>query len=338
MKAVQLTQYGSPEVLEYLTVPDLTPAAGEVLIRVESASVNYADIARRANIPYPFPTPLPFIPGSEAAGTIEAVGDGVNGLAVGTPVFALVGTGSNAYAQYVVTAATQVIPIPSGVSYDEAAALPVAGTTALLILREMAALQPGESVLIQGAAGGVGSYAVQLARLMGAGLIIGATSSPDKFSAAMAHGAHHVVDYTQPGWTEQVGKLTDGRGVDVVLEMHGGHTFGSSLRVLAPFGRLVVYGIASREPLRFSDEHIHHFFYNPALNQSILVFNLGLWFGLRPAGAGKAMGDIIGYVASGQVKVPVNHRFPLSQAAEAHRLIEARRTTGKVILKPWAEA
>jgi NADPH2:quinone reductase len=338
MKAIQFSNYGSPDVLQYVTVDKPQPGAGEILIKVESVSVNYSDVARRSNAPYPFPTPLPFIPGSEVAGIVEALGKGVDGPPVGTPVFALVGQGSNGYAQYAITPAQQVIPVPPGLDLDQAASLPVAGTTALLILREMAGLQGGERILIQGAAGGVGSYAVQMARILGAGQIIGATSSAAKFAAVKDFGATDVIDYTQPGWAQEVRTLTKGQGVDVLLEMSGGSNFAQGLAALAPFGRIIVYGVASGNPLEFDDEARLRFFYNPSLNQSIQVFNLGLWFGLRPQAAGKAMADLIGLVASGQVKAPVQQVLPLSQAAEAHRLMESRRTTGKIILKPWLDA
>jgi NADPH:quinone reductase len=295
-------------------------------------------MAHRSNALYPFPTPLPFIPGNEVAGTVAALGEGVSSPPVGTPVFALVGNGANGYAQYAVTPAQQVIPIPPGVTFDQAAAIPVAGLTPLLILKEIAQLKPGETVLIQGAAGGVGGYAIQLARILGAGRIIGATSTADKFSTVLESGADRAVDYTASGWADEVRTLTDGRGVDVLLEMNGGDSFGQSLSCLAPFGRLVVYGTASGKPLNFDADSILRFFYNPSLNQSIHVFNLGLWFGLRPAEAGQALGELIGYVASGQVRVRVNHILPLAHAAEAHRMIEQRRTTGKIILKPWLDA
>ncbi len=202
----------------------------------------------------------------------------------------------------------------------------------------MAGSQGGERILIQGAAGGVGSYAVQLARILGASQIIGATSSAAKFAAVKDSGATDVIDYTQPGWAQEVRTLTKGQGVDVLLEMSGGANFAQGLAALAPFGRIIVYGVASGTPLEFDDEARLRFFYNPSLNQSIQVFNLGLWFGLRPQAAGKAMADLIGLVASGQVKAPVQQVLPLSQAAEAHRLMESRRTTGKIILKPWLDA
>ncbi|MDX2077707.1 MAG: NADPH:quinone oxidoreductase family protein [bacterium] len=335
MKAVQLHRYGTPDVLTYETVADLTPKAGEILIKVESASVNYSDVARRSNAIYPFPTMLPFIPGSEVAGVVEALGEGVTFPPIGTPVFALAGTGSNGYAEYVVTSAQQVIPIPQGVSFDQAATLPVAGTTAMMIIREVGQLKHGESILIQGASGGVGSYAIQIAKLLGAGTIIGATSSSEKMDNALKIGADYAIDYTQPNWADRVREITNGRGVDVILEMNGGNTFSQALACLAPFGRIVVYGISGGEPLVFDNASILHFFYNPSLNQSIHVFNLGIWFGMRPEIAAKAMGDLIGYVASGQIQVHVNHVLPLAQASEAHRMLEERRTTGKIVLKPW---
>ncbi|MBW4436606.1 MAG: NADPH:quinone oxidoreductase family protein [Pleurocapsa minor GSE-CHR-MK-17-07R] len=338
MKAVQFYEFGAPDVLRYEDAPVPAAGPGQVLIRVQSASVNYSDVARRGNLLYPFPTALPFRPGAEVAGTIEALGAGVEGLTVGMPVFALVGAGSEGYAQFAVTYAAQVIPLLPGVSMDQAAALPVAGTTAIMILKELARIQPGESVLIQGAAGGVGSYAVQLARIFGAGQIIGATSSPDKFQAIRDLGADAVVDYTQPGWADDVRALTGGKGVDIVLEMGGGDLFAQGLMLLAPFGRSIVYGVASGDALRMDEATVRHFFYNPSLNQSIHVFNLGIYFGLRPQAAGAALAELIGYVASGQVKVPVHHVLPLSQAAEAHRLMESRRTTGKIVLKPWLDA
>ncbi len=339
MKAVQIRSYGSPDVLVYTSLPDPKPGPGQVLIKVESAAVNYSDIMRRGNIPYPFPTPLPFIPGGEVAGVVEALGEGVAEPPVGTPVFALAGDdGSTGYAQYTLANANQVIPIPPGLSMDEASVLVVAGTTAMLTLKESARLQAGESVLVQGAGGGVGSYAIQIAKILGAGMVIGAASSPHKREAALALGADSVVDYTQPDWPDRVRGLTGGRGVDIILEMSGGKVFMQGLDCLAPFGRSVVYGMASWEPLQLDQETILKFFYSPSFNQSLHSFNVGLWFGLQPEVAGSALQELIGLVASGRVKVSVNQTLPLSEAAEAHRLIESRRATGKIVLKPWEEA
>jgi NADPH:quinone reductase len=336
MYAVRAHTYGSPDVLVYEEVPDLTAGPGQILVKVESAAVNYADVMRRSNAPYPFPTALPFIPGSEVAGLVAALGPGVAGPPVGTPVFALVGSdGSSGYAQYALAAAQQVIPLPPTLSADEACGLVVAGGTALFALREIARLQRGEAVLVQGAAGGVGSYAIQIARLLGAGSIIGAASSAAKRERAIALGADQAIDYTHPDWPNHVREITGGQGVDVVLEMGGGDSLAQSLNCLAPFGRVVVLGAASRLPARLDEETILRFFYTPALNQSLHVFNLGLWFGLKPEPAVAALGDLIGLAASGQIKPQIGHVFPLAQAAEAHRLLEERQTTGKIVLKPW---
>lgn len=336
MQAMQLRRFGGPDVLELVDID--TPAAGpgQILMRVESAAVNFADIMRRRNDVYPFPTPLPFIPGSEVAGTVEALGDGVQGPPVGSPVFGVVGgDGSTGYAQYALAQAEQVIPIPDGVSTDDAAGIVIAGTTAMLTLTEQAHLVPGESVLIGGAGGGVGTAAIQIARSLGAGVVIGAASTSEKREAARAAGADHVVDPTKAGWHHRAREHAGGAGIDVVLEMSGGQAFADGLSVLAPFGRFVVYGIASGEPGIFTGEAQHEFLYDPAMNQSIHAFNIGLYFGLRPKTAAEAMTRLVGLVASGQVTVQVGETLPLADAATAHRRIEARQSTGKIILKPW---
>lgn len=337
MKAVQIQTYGTVDVLDYLELQAPQPGPGQVLIKVESAAVNFSDVLRRRNDPHPFPTPLPFIPGGEVAGNVEALGDGVGGPPVGTPVFALAGTGSGGYAQYALANVTGVIPIPPGLSADAAASLVVAGSTAVLLLTEAVGLQLGESVLIPAAAGGVGTYAVQIAKLLGAGTIIAAASSPDKQALAKKLGADHTVDYTRPGWFQEVLGVTDGRGADVVLEVTGGNVFEQSLACLAPFGRLVVYGRSSGAPLAFSADTIHRVFYDPSPNQSIINFNLGLWFGLRPERAIAALQMLIGFVAKGKVDVQIGHVLPLNRVREAHQLLEERRNVGKIILKPWQE-
>ncbi len=337
MKAVQIQTQGKADVLEYVDLPTPQPGPGQLLVRVEAAAVNFSDVLRRRNDPYPFPTPLPFVPGSEIAGIVEALGDGVSGPPVGTHVFSTATKASGGYAQYALADAAGVIPIPPGLSPDVAAGLVVAGSTATLLLTEVAHLQPGESVLIPAAAGGVGSYAVQLAKLLGAGTIIAAAGSSEKQAVAKKLGADHVVDYTQPAWSEQVLEVSQGRGLDVILESTGSDVFEQSLACLAPFGRLVVYGRSSGAPLEFSADTVHRTFYDPSPNQSIINFNLGLWFGLRPDRAVAALQRLIGFVAEGKIVAQVGHVLPLSRAREAHRLLEERRNVGKIILKPWLD-
>jgi NADPH2:quinone reductase len=333
MKAVRAERTGGPEVLIHQDVDDPSPGPGEALIRVRAASVNFADIMRRRGDRHPSPTSFPFVPGAEVAGTVAAVGDGVTGLEVGAPVFALVGeNGSSGYAQYALADAAQVIPLPPGLEPAKAAALVVAGATAFLALNDAGRLAPGETVLIQAAAGGVGGYAVQLAKLLGAGKVIALASTEGKRAEAVRLGADHVVDYTALGWAERVRELTGGRGADLVLEMSGGTVFGESLRALAPFGRSVVYGYASGENVALDPQDLL------TSSQAVIGFNLGAWFQHEPEQAFGALQRLIGFVLSGEVEVQVGRVLPLARAADAHRALEARETTGKIILDPWLDA
>lgn len=336
MQAIQMSEFGGPEVLQLCQIAQPTPGPGQILIRVESAAVNFADVMRRRNDAYPFPTPLPFIPGGEVAGMVEELGEGVEGPPVGTPVFAVVGgDGSTGYAQFAIADVQQVVPIPPGISTDEAAGIVIAGTSAMLILTDVAELEEGETVLVGGAGGGVGSYAIQIAKARGAGKIIGLASSDSKRALALEAGADSVVDPNNDSWEHEVSALAGDAGVNVVLEMSGGETFARGLRTLGPFGRFVVFGLASGEPGHFDEDAQRALFYTPSLGQSIRVFNLGLYFGSKPMVAVEAMTELIGLVASGAVKVNVGATMPLAEAANAHDLIEKRQTVGKVILKPW---
>lgn len=335
MQIIRQYEFGGPDVLVLKEAPTPLPGPGQILIKVESAAVNFADVMRRRNDVYPFPTVLPFTPGGEVAGTIEALGAGVDGPPVGTPVFALVGgDGSTGYAQYALAEQAHVVPTPPGLSSDEAAGIVVAGAAAVLMLTEVAVVQAGETVLVQGAGGGMGGYAVQIAKLLGA-TVIAAASTPARRDMALSAGADHVVDPTDALWTDEVQSLTGGLGADVILDISGGPVSEASLTVLAPFGRFVIGGMASGEPLRLDELAVSRFFYAPARNQSLRAFNLGLYFGLRPQVAVAALQTLIGHIASGQVKVNIGHVLPLSQAAQAHHLLETRASVGKIVLRPW---
>ena len=337
MQAIQMTRFGGPEVLELVELPDPVAGPGQIVIEVDSAAVNFSDIMRRRNDAYPFPTELPFSPGCEVAGRVASLGEGVDGPPVGTDVFAIAnGDATTGYSQYVLAVAEQVVPVPDGISLEQASGLSIVGITAMLILTDRARLAEGESVLVGGAGGGVGMVAIQLAKALGAGTVVGAASTEERRAAALAAGAGHVVDTNSDGWEHEAVELTGGMGVDVVLEMSGGETFGRMLSTLAPFGRMVVYGRASGEAPSFDADAQHRFFYVPALSQELSTFNLGAYFGFRPERAGAAMGRVIELAARGELDVPVGETLPLADAAEAHRRVEARETTGKVILKPWA--
>jgi NADPH2:quinone reductase len=334
MRAIQITEQGSPAELQVVDIDRPVPGPGQVLIEVRAASVNYSDVMRRAGFTYPFPTPLPFIPGGEVAGVVSELGAGVAAPPVGTPVFALAGDdGSGGYAEYALAAAQRVIPIPPGLDFDRAASIVIAGVTATLLLTEIARLEPGQSVLVPAAAGGVGSYAVQIAQLLGAGKVLALAGNDDKRRIALSLGADHAID-PAPGWHRTVRDLTGGAGVDVALEMSGGTQLDEAARSLAPFGRLVVYGMAGGLEGAIAPETWTRLLYAPSLNQSILTYNLGLWFGLRTDRAVQALTDLIGWVTSGRIRTPAIHPLPLEKAAEAHRLLQERGTDGKLVLRP----
>ena len=327
MLAVRFYQHGGPEVLKCEEVPTPRPAADEVLIRIEAAGVNYADTVRRNGDYYPVPTVLPAILGGEIAGSIEALGEGVERPEVGTKVFALIDVGG--YAQYAVAPTSSIIPVPEGLDPVQGIALVVQGLTAALVLKEAAGLRTGESILIQGAAGGVGLLSVQLAKIYGAGLIIAAASSPEKREFALSLGADCAVDYTLLDWPQQVLKATDGHGVNIVQEMTGGHIFQQSLDCLAKFGRLVVYGFASRESVNLDPERLLPF------NHTVKGFYLGGFLHDKHELVNATLAELVGFVASGRLRIHMGGVFPLSKAAEAHRLLEGRQTKGKIIILPW---
>lgn len=328
MKAIRFHQTGGPEVLVYEDVPDPVPGDGEVLIRIEAVGMNFADIMRRRGDDYPEPSPPPFILGAEVAGTVAAVGAGVTSLTVGTPVLATPGMGG--YAQYICVPAISVMPLPPGFEAVQAVALVAHGLTAALTLRQAARLAPGESVLIEGAAGGVGSFAVQLAKLYGAGKVIAAASTPEKRAAAERLGADASVDYTIPGWADKVRELTDGRGVDVVVEIAGGETVAQALDALAPFGRMIYLGQSSGqsaliEPWRLT-----------VPNHTVTGFYIGAYLAF-PELIQSTIGELISFIMAGKLSIQVGTVLPLSQAAHAHALLEGRKTTGKVVLQPWVD-
>ena len=329
MKAIRFHKTGGPEVLVYEDVPDPVPADGEVLIRIEAAGMNFADVMRRRGDDYPEPSPTPFILGAEVAGTIAAVGAGVTSLEVATPVLATPGAGG--YAQYICVPATKVMPLPPGFAAVQAAALMGHGLTAALALRQAARLAQGESVLIEAAAGGVGSFAVQLAKLYGAGKVIAAASTPEKRAIAERLGADASVDYTAPGWADEVRELTNGRGVDVVLEMTGGDTVGQALKATAPFGRMVFIGQSSGKTAQIEPWQL------TVPNRTVTGFYIGAYLAF-PELIQSTVREIIGFIMAGKLSIQVGTVLPLSQAAQAHRLLEGRKTTGKVVVQPWADA
>lgn len=329
MKAVRFHSTGGPEVLVYEDVPDPTPKEGEVLIKIEAVGLNFADTMRRRGEAYPEPSPTPFILGVEVAGTVAALGKGVTSIEVGTSVLATPGAGG--YAQYICVPAAMVVPLPAGVDPVAASALVAHGLSAAFALRNAAKLVEGETVLIEAAAGGVGSFMVQLAKLYGAGKVIAAASTPEKRALAERLGADATVDYTVPGWAEKVRELTGGRGVDVAIEMVGGENTNQTLAAMATFGRMIVVGQASSktaliDPWTLNDN-----------SHSVIGFYVSNYAAI-PGLIQSTMGEIMGFVMAGKLAPQIGAVMPLSKAADAHRLFEGRKSMGKIVLQPWVEA
>jgi NADPH2:quinone reductase len=315
MRAIRVSQWGGPEVLELVEdAPMPEPAEHERLVQVTRAGVNYADTHAAENT-YLARYELPLIPGAEVAGVCD--GQRVVGLATG-----------GGYAEYAAVPTATTFPIPDGVSDEQALALLIQGLTAWHLYRTSARLAEGESVVVHAAAGGVGTLAVQLGRTFGAGRVIATASSEEKRRLALELGADAAVDVRREDLADALREANGGDRVDVVLEMAGGHVFDQSLKALAPFGRLVTYGIASGEPNTVSSRAL--------MGRSQAV--VGFWLVdclRRPQELfGEPLRDLFERVAAGTLRVVEGGVYPLSEARRAHEDLRARRTVGKVVLDP----
>jgi NADPH2:quinone reductase len=315
MRAVQVSQYGGPEVLEPAELPTPEPSDGEVLVEVTAAGINYADTHKAENA-YLEPTTLPYVPGIEVVGRLPD----------GRRVVALVPGGG--YAEYAVAAEGALFEVPEDVGDGAAAALAIQGMTAYHLLRTCARMQEGETVVVHSAAGGVGSLAVQLAKLWGAGRVIASASSEEKRALALGLGADAAIDSSDPDLRDAILAANGGSRVDIVLEMLGGEAFTQSFKSLRRFGRLVTYGQASRvpppplDPLKLW-----------AGSKSVIGFWLTDCFA-RPQMIGEAFHELLRLTADGKLEPIVGGSYPLADARRAHEDLRARRTTGKLILTP----
>jgi NADPH:quinone reductase len=317
VRAIQMTEFGGPEVLRLVELPDPQPGPEQVLIRVTRAGVNFADTHTRTNS-YVQKATLPLIPGGEVAGTRVDTGE---------RVVALVGSGG--YAEYALAPRELCFAIPDGVDDGAALALIVQGTTAWHLYRTSGKVAAGESVVVHAAAGGVGSLAVQLGHPLGAGRVIATASSEEKRELALRLGADAALDPAPDGLTERLVEANGGPGVDVVFEMSGGEVFAASYKALAPFGRIVAYGIATNEANDVSTGSL--------LRHSRAVVGFYLFHCLQTPGMfTDALSDLFARVARGELEVVVGGTYPLGEAAQAHVDLRARRTTGKLLLDPAA--
>ncbi len=321
MKAIRINEFGGLEVLQWEDVPEPTPRAGQVLIKVDSAGVNYADIMRRQGN-YPGPD-LPATLGLEAAGTITELGEGVSGLSVGQRVMAM---GPQGNAEFVAVNANYVFPYPETVDPVQAGGMPIVFLTAYHLLKTRGQVQPGETVLIQAGASGVGTVAIQLAKAWGARVITTA-SSPEKLDLTRSLGADETINYVAQDFEEEVRQLTNGNGVELVLECVGGPVLEKSVRCVASYGKLISFGNASGTPASLPGADIF------GANRTVIGFSMGR----SPMGRlnhQDAMDELFPMLAQGQVRLVVDRVLPMAEAAKAHQHLSNRGSQGKVILTP----
>jgi NADPH2:quinone reductase len=317
MRAIQMQEFGGPEVLQLADIPVPTPGPGEVLIKVGRAGLNYADTHQRTNS-YLAKATLPLVPGTEVAGIREDTGE---------RVVALCGTGG--YAEYATAPGALTFPIPEGVDDGTALAILLQGLTAWHLYKTCARVEPGETVVIIAAAGGVGSLAVQLGKPLGAGRVIAVASSEAKRELTLELGADVAVDAAPEGLGERLIEANLGERVDAVFEMAGGKVFEECMSALAPFGRCVTYGIASEEPNTVQTGALMR------RSHAVVGFWLMDCIG-RPAMIDEALADLFARVAAGELRAVVGGTYPLGDAARAQVDLRERRTTGKVLLDPTA--
>jgi NADPH:quinone reductase len=316
MRAIQITEFGGPEVLKLTELPDPVPGPGQLLVEVGRAGINYADTHQAENT-YLSESTLPMVPGGEVVGRTPD----------GRRVVAL--TGGGGYAERALVVEAMAWDVPDAVDDATALGLVVQGATAWLLLRKSVHLEPGESVVVHAAAGGVGTLAVQLAKAWGAGRIIATASSQEKRELALELGADVAVDANAPDMKEALIEANGGKRVDIVLEMTGGSVTDQSLKALAPFGRLAFYGMASRTPP------------SPVQAGNLMAHSTtiaGMWlphvFRLPGDVMGAALTELFGLVADGTLRVVPGGEYGMSEVRQAHEDLRARRTSGKLVLDP----
>jgi putative PIG3 family NAD(P)H quinone oxidoreductase len=323
VKAVLPRSPGGPEVLEYVDVPDPVPAAGEVLLDVAATAVNRADLLQRQGH-YPPPAGASDILGLECSGTVAALGPGVTGLEVGEEVCALLAGGG--YATKVAVPAGQVMPRPGGVDLRTAAALPEVAATVWSNVMMVAGLRSGETLLVHGGAGGIGTFAIQLAAALGA-KVLATAGSPDKLALCTELGAHVTINYREQDFVEVVRDVTDGAGVDVILDNMGASYLARNVTALGTEGRLVIIGLQGGTKAEID--------LNALMRKRAAV--AGTTLRARPVGekatiCAAVREHVWPLVADGTIRPVVGHTLPLAEAAEGHRLMESGESTGKILL------
>ncbi|WP_263357323.1 quinone oxidoreductase family protein [Acidicapsa ligni] len=322
MKAIQITETGGPEVLKIADVPTPTPGPGQVLIKIAATGINFIEIYFREGR---YEAALPFIPGTEASGTVEKLGEGVSGFSVGDPVASTVVRGS--YAEYALVAAEKLVHVPAGLDLKLAAAVMLQGMTAHYLTHSTFELKAGDTALVHAAAGGVGLLLTQMAHAIGA-RVIATVSTDAKAELARGAGADEVILYTEMDFEKETKRLTNNRGVDVVYDSVGKTTFDGSLSSLRPRGMMALYGGSSGAVPLFDLITLNKkgslFITRPTLNDYIATRDELEW----------RAGDVLKGVAEGKLKIRAEHTYALKDAAQAHIDITSRNTTGKLLLIP----
>ena len=322
MKAVRIHEYGPPEVLRYEDTADAQPQEGEALVSLEAIGVNFVDIYHRIGL---YPVDPPFIPGSEGAGIVKAIGPGVTEVGVGDRVAYAMARGSYAEAQAV--ASWRLVKVPDSMDLTSAAAVMLQGMTAHYLCTSTFPVDASHRVLVHAAAGGVGLLLIQMLKRLGA-TVYGTVSTEAKASLARGAGADEVILYSKQDFQTEIGRLTSGQGLDVIYDSVGQTTFEQSLNSLRPRGYLVSFGQSSGPippfPPSLLAEKGSLFFTRPTL----------IHYAANREETERRAGDLFAWHASGDLEIRIGHMFPLSEAAEAHRQLEGRKTTGKVVLQP----
>ena len=322
MKAVRVTQFGGPEVLRVEEIPAPRPGPGEALVKLAAIGINFMDVQQRLGR---YPAMLPFIPGAEGAGVVEALGPRVTEVETGERVTYAMAPGS--YAEYAVVPVGKLVRMPDQMDFRMAAAVMLQGMTAHYLTHSTYPVKEGDTCLVHDAVGGVGGLLVQMAKLQGA-RVIGTASSPQKVDRALSLGADEVIRYSDQDFEDEVRRLTEGRGVEVVYDGVGKATFEKDLYCLAPRGYLVLFGQSSG-PVSTLDTQIlgvrgSLYLTRPSLDHYTLTREELLW----------RAGHVLGWVAAGQIRINIGGEFPLDSAAEAHRRLESRQSMGKLLLIP----
>jgi NADPH2:quinone reductase len=323
MQAVRVHEYGGPEVLRLEELPTPEPGPGQIRVRIAAVGVNFIEIYQRSG---QYQVPLPFPLGSEGAGTVEALGEGVSSLRVGQPV-AWAGV-QGSYATHVIAPQDRVVPVPDGLDLEQAAAVMLQGMTAHYLTHSTYRLGPEHSCLIHAAAGGVGQLFCQMARMRGARLIIGTAGTPEKAQMAKTAGAHAAIVYTQQDFAEEVKRITNGSGLDVVYDSVGKDTFDKSLTCLKPRGTLVLFGASSGA--------VPPFDVNVLQNRGSLYLTrptLRDYTASRDELVSRAT-DLFTWIGEGKLRLKIERTYPLAEAGAAQRDLASRATAGKLLLRP----